>query len=165
RLDSGCTSSNSCLLFFFQAEDGIRDRVFEDDPALPGLVEATDGQVIGERLAEATGRASVRCIVTPLRYRPGDHCVVRYELDAPDGVEVLFGKILADPMGLAVNLDSLHAVTADAGCLAIGPARAVFVDLHVVVQPAARGSDLNTVVFGGCGPQTARLGALHNAGR
>ncbi|MDP9332521.1 MAG: aminoglycoside phosphotransferase family protein [Actinomycetota bacterium] len=146
--------------------DGIRYRVFEEDPALPGLVVATDGEMIRERLAEATGRPAIRCSVTPIRYRPGDHCVVRYELDAPNGVEVLFGKVVAaDPVGLAVTLDSLHAAAADTRCLEIGPARAVFVDLHLVVQHAARGTDLSALVFGGSRPQAARLEALHQAGR
>jgi hypothetical protein len=146
--------------------DGIRYRAFEDDPALPGLAVAADGEVIGERLAEAAGRSTARCSATPIRYRPGDHCVVRYELDAPTGVEVLFGKVVAaDPVGLAVTLDSLHAAAADARCLEIGPARAVFVDLHLVVQPAARGTDLSALVFGGSRPQAARLEALHQAGR
>jgi len=145
---------------------GVRYRVFEDDPALPGLVVAADGEMICERLAEATGRSAVRCCVTPIRYLPGDHCVVRYELEAPSGVEVLFGKVLAaDPLRLAVTLDSLHAVTAGAGCLEIGPARAVFADLHLVVQPAARGTDLSAVVFDRSAPQAAPLDALHQSGR
>jgi len=144
---------------------GVRYRVFEDDPALPGLVVAADGEMMCERLAEATGRSAVRCRVTPIRYRPGDHCVVRYELEAPSGVEVLFGKVLAaDPLRLAVTLDSLHAVTAGGGWLEIGPSRAVFADLHLVVQPAARGNDMPVVVFDRAAPRAAGLNALHQDG-
>jgi hypothetical protein len=78
---------------------------FEDDPALPGLRTVLDSQqmagILSQALPECTAGVSyiVRCQVTPLRYRLGKRCTLRFDLrlrDRKSGAIVartLYGKL------------------------------------------------------------------------
>ena len=68
--------------------NGIRHRSFIDDPALPGLREAIDGERVRVRLG---GTSS--CRVTPVRHKPGVSCVLRYTI--ADNDTELFAKAFA----------------------------------------------------------------------
>jgi hypothetical protein len=65
---------------------------FPDDPALPGLSVAADGDVVRRRLRPRPGRLAVE----PLRYRPRHRAVLRYRLD---GDRVLFAKVVTPRRG------------------------------------------------------------------
>ena len=84
----------SMLGFVTVNSDGINHRLFTQDPDLPGLAAATNPSVMSLWLSERLGhRIAVRSI-SPVRYRPGRRCVLRYELS--DGqCTVLYGKVLA----------------------------------------------------------------------
>jgi hypothetical protein len=65
---------------------------FPDDPALPGLVAAADGDLVRRRLRPRPANVEAE----PLRYRPRRRAVFRYRLD---GKRVLFGKVVTPRRG------------------------------------------------------------------
>jgi hypothetical protein len=75
--------------------DGDRHFLFDHDPDLSGLQAATDPGAMGRWFAERLGRPVDACSITPVTYRPGRRCVIRYELSCGDGSTVLYGKLLA----------------------------------------------------------------------
>jgi hypothetical protein len=93
---------------------GATHRLFPDDPDLPGLPSAADGGAMRERFAalpfDATGLKDIDdCEVTPVRYKPGERCVLRYELRSGEKRVALFGKLVAaDGDNLLATLVSLH---------------------------------------------------------
>jgi hypothetical protein len=99
---------------------------FADDPGLPALADACLPEPGGdvwkglERAAElCTGARACLVVATasPIRYKPGSRCVLRYTLElAGGGTVTVFGKLLAVPMQ-AVAADAitrrLHAEQAE----------------------------------------------------
>ena len=88
--------------------------LFNDDPHLPWLAGATDPASMRERftalLAAQEDAVVTACAIIPVCYKPGSHCVLRYELQTPGGSRVLFGKLLRQGGDrLATTLDQLHA--------------------------------------------------------
>ena len=87
------------------APSGLQLRAFEDDPALPGLRTVLDGAamggILGEVLPECVAGAAriVRCRVTPLRYRLGKRCTLRFDLRLREqqsgafATRTLYGKL------------------------------------------------------------------------
>jgi hypothetical protein len=147
-------------------------RLFNDDPHLPSLAAATDPGYMRERFAtlpaahDAAGVTA--CAVTPVRYKPGTHCVLRYDLQTPGGPRVVFGKLLGrGGAHLAATLEQLHAVSQAAPGMARVPRPlAYWPDLQLLIQPAVReGRDLNVCAFDPAAPAAVREQWLHSAGR
>lgn len=88
--------------------DGINHRLYTEDPDLQGLAAAANPTAMRPWLAERLGRRIDACTVTPVRYRPGRRCVLRYELSDRIGT-VLYGKVLAGEQStqLATTIASL----------------------------------------------------------
>jgi hypothetical protein len=79
---------------------GATHRLFPDDPELPTLATATSGEGMRERLAALSADvmqfgAVDDCKITPVRYKPGQRCVLRYDLSSQGKRAVLFGKLIA----------------------------------------------------------------------
>src|SRR5262249_10881072 len=79
---------------------GPAHRLFVDDPALPGLRAAIDPAQVAARFAEVLARSGdpgvmESCTITPIRYKPGARCVVRYEIHTAAGPRVFFGKLFS----------------------------------------------------------------------
>jgi hypothetical protein len=72
--------------------EGVRTWEYTDDPELSGASPAGDPAVSGPWLEARTGLRGA-WTVTPLRYRPGRRCVLRYE--HPASGTVVYGKVLA----------------------------------------------------------------------
>lgn len=131
--------------------EGVSERTFRDDPALPGLAPASSPAVVGPWLG-----AGGACSVRPVSYRPGERCVLRYGL----ATSTLYGKVVAGdradrlarvvrhlaarrltPPVLAVSSEWGLVVQADAGPRA-GPDElhavgAVLASLHAAGGPPA----------------------------
>lgn len=125
-------------------------RIFPDDPALPGLVAATDASLVRRRLRPRPAEVTVE----PLRYRPRRRAVVRYRLD---GGRTLFGKVVKPGRGrrllaLAEALGGIGLPLAlPAGPLAPG----------ALVLPCLPGRSLrDLLVTGGLVPPPERVVAL-----
>jgi hypothetical protein len=78
--------------------DGVRHRIFTADPDLPGLAFAADPEVMRRWFSERLGDQLESCLITPIRYRPGQRCVLRYHLSGARET-VVYGKILAGHRG------------------------------------------------------------------
>jgi len=148
-------------------EAGVAARRFDDDPGLPSLAEALDPERMAARLAGPVPGLT-RCEPSPVRYKPGARCVLRYRLaTTAGGPRELFGKLLAD--GVEEQLGTVAALRGAAGredMPAVLPVTAAWPDLGLLVQPAVEhGAELHERAFDPAVPEAERLGLLHAAGR
>jgi hypothetical protein len=156
RLDTKYVPGQSCVVVYWLSgiaasrrvetigvvevdRNGIRHRSFIDDPALPGLREAIDGERVRVRLG---GTSS--CRVTPVRHKPGVSCVLRYTI--ADNDTELFAKAFA--RGSERQGEILRTLAR-----AMSPVPAVpmpvadWVDLQVVVAESLPGRPLGAAVW------------------
>jgi phosphotransferase family enzyme len=93
---------------------GATHRVFPDDPELAALQAAASSEMMRERLAaladDVTGlRAVEQCEITPIKYKPGQRCVLRYDLRSQRKGVALFGKlVVGGGEQLFATLATLH---------------------------------------------------------
>lgn len=146
-----------------------RHRLAVDDPALAGLAEAADGAAMFDRLAPLAAHPVVACSAEPVSYRPGEHCVLRYDLWAEaDGGEhtTLFAKVYAaGATAVATTLAELHRCGRDSGAFSVAAPLAVVPELGLVVQAAAAGQSLGHRLFSPGSSPRARRAAAGAAGR
>ena len=116
---------------------------FPDDPALPGLALAADGELVGQRLRPRPAGLTVE----PLRYRPRRRAVLRYRLE---GGRVLFGKVV--PPRRASHLLALAEVLRGTGLRLALPAGRIAPG--ALVLPVVPGTSLRDLLLGG-GPLPA----------
>jgi hypothetical protein len=127
-------------------------RLFDQDPRLPWIATATDSEEMRRRLAGLPGLATGRARpleITPIRYKPGARCVLRYKLAGGSDPQLLFGKILAtDSDRLASSLAALAVASSDAPHMPhiAGPV-GHWPDLRMLVQRAVVGDELHDVAF------------------
>jgi hypothetical protein len=137
--------------------DGVRHRLFDADPDLPGLSAAADPAVMSRWLAERLGRPTECRSVTPITYQRGSRCTLRYEL--ADGRDtVLYGKVL--PGHKAQDLAATIAALGDplvASLVGFAP------ESHLVVQVDAGGRSLRDAAAGT--PSAQALDDLRAGGR
>jgi Phosphotransferase enzyme family len=143
----------------------VAARRLEDDPDLPALAEALDPERMAARLAGAVPGLT-GCEPTPVRYKPGARCVLRYRLATTAGPGELYGKLLAG--GIDAQLAGVAALGAAAveAMPAVLPVTAAWPELGLVVQPAVvGGAELHDRAFDPAVGEAERLGLLHAAGR
>ena len=104
------------------------------------------------------------CAVEPISYRPGTHCVLRYDLQAgpaDGGRTVLFGKVYASGMAtVAERLTELHRCGRLDGSFEVAGPLATAPELGLVVQPEAEGQSLGRRLFDpSASPRSRRLDA------
>ncbi len=146
---------------------GRSHRRYDEDPALPGLVAAADPAVVAKRLASCCASPIEHCAVTPVRYRPGERAVLRYELTTLAGPVVLYGKVLAAGAGpLTAVLIGLHeAGRADPEAPSVAPPIAPIPDLGLVVQPEVADESLHELAFTSALTSAARVARFRRVGR
>ena len=142
---------------------GTHHRLAVDDPAMVGLGEAADGAAMADRLAASVTHPVATCAVEPISYRPGAHCVLRYDLQAgpaDGGRTVLFGKVYASGMAtVAERLTELHRCGRLDGSFEVAGPLDTAPELGLVVQPEAGGQSLGRRVFDPAAPHSRRLDA------
>jgi len=134
--------------------DGIEHWLVVDDPALPGLAATLEPGAIAARLQELglLSASSEGGDATPVRYRPGDRCVVRYHATATARRDTYYGKVFArDPLPIVELVERLRSSGELRPALHIGTV-VHCADLRLVLTRAAEGPDLNDVAFA---PDTA----------
>lgn len=137
--------------------DTVRHRLFAPDEDLPGLAAAADPTVMGPWLAERLGRSVHSCSVTPVNYRPGERCVLRYELE--DGVDrVLYGKVLSGD-----RVADLASTITSLGDQLVAPLVGVAPEWQLAVQADAGARSLGSVGLGT--PSDEELMELYAGGR
>ncbi|MFL5807862.1 MAG: phosphotransferase family protein [Roseiflexaceae bacterium] len=144
---------------------------FEDDPALPGLTTALDPRAMAAVLAETlpecrAGDARIlRCKATPLRYRPGKRCTLRFELalrDTRSGAIIrrqLFGKVYHE-IEKATSVYRETQMLADSapardGRVVLAPSAAFLPDMRIILQEPVDGAPLALYLEGLRGDVTA----------
>jgi hypothetical protein len=150
---------------------GMQVYRFEHDPALPGLATAFDPEALADVLAETlpecrSGEARIlHCKATPLRYRPGKRCTLRFDLalrDTTSGAIVrrrLFGKVYHDLAKASSVYDEMQMMAesapARAGRVVLAPVAAFLPDLKIVIQAPVNGVPLELYLEGLEGTVTA----------
>lgn len=145
---------------------GVAARRFEDDPDLPALVEALDPERMEARLAGPVPGLT-GCEPSPVRYKPGGRCVLRYRLATTTGPRELYGKLLASGIDTQLaTVAALRAAASDEAMPAVPPVTAAWPDLGLLAQPAVeRGTELHDRAFDPAAPEADRLRLMGAAGR
>jgi hypothetical protein len=149
---------------------GMQVYRFEHDPALPGLATALDphamAAVLGDVLPEYGdgGARILRCRATPLRYRPGKRCTLRFDIDQRDrdgtiGSRRLFGKVYHQIDKAASVFREMQMLAesepARNGRVVLAPVAAFMPDLRIILQAPVSGVPLELYLEGLSGAVTA----------
>jgi hypothetical protein len=148
--------------------DGFR---VDRDPELPTLAQALDPAVVAPRLAgllPATTSGPVTATATPVRYKPGIRCVIRYEVRSAENSAVFFGKLLSG--GCSAQLALVNELSGALARVPDGPLVAAVADhwpdLAVVLQAAVTPAvEVHRLATDGSVAAEQRLDALHGSGR
>lgn len=130
--------------------EGYRSRLYIQDERLPWLTAASDPQVIQARLQPFFPDLHATQ-VTPVRYKPGSRCVLRYQLEHATHQTVLFGKLLAQD---SADLCNTFRLLAQAGrgnphLPRVAQVVAYWDDWQMLVQSAVDGVELHQFAFDG----------------
>ena len=118
---------------------GVRHWLYNTDPALPGLAGAADPRAISAWLATHLGGDAERYTITPVRYRAGTRCVLRYQTRDRDSPP-LYGKVVAGN-----GCTDLAAILASLGDRLVAPYVGVAPEWQLVVQQDAGDESLKAV--------------------
>lgn len=122
--------------------DKMVTRYYPSDPKLPWLAPATDPEGMRQRFATITDHGSFENIsqvgINPVRYKPGLHCVFKYQVESPQGVKTYFAKLFAgDADQLIKTISALYEASLTvAGMPRVLPPVAYWPELQMIVQPA-----------------------------
>ena len=151
---------------------GISQRSFTADPHLGGLATAGTPEAMQERLIALPQTPGLdgmesRLTVTPLRYKAGVRCALRYDVQQEARSTPYFGKLVAGQSAhLAQTITLLTAASQAEPVLPhIAPLLAYWSDLDMVVQAAMPGAELHRVAFDDRLATDTRLAWLETAGR
>jgi len=132
---------------------GVRHWLYSTDPALPGLAGAADPHAIRAWLTAHVGGDVERYTITPVRYRAGTRCVLRYQ--TPDGDSPpLYGKVVAGN-----GCTDLAAILAALGGNLVAPYVGVAPEWQLVVQHDAGDESLKAVPLDLSGTAAAAVAA------
>jgi hypothetical protein len=120
---------------------GVRHWLYNNDPALPGLASAADPRAINAWLCAQLGGDIQEYTITPVRYRAGTRCVLRYQPRGGDAL-CLYGKVVAGNACL-----ELAMVVSSLGDSLVAPYVGVVADWQLVVQRDAGHESLRAVPF------------------
>lgn len=137
--------------------DRVRHRVFTDDTDLPGLAFAADPAVMRRWFSEQLDDQVESCLITPIRYRPGERCVLRYELSGPRA-RVVFGKVLAGHRGA-----ELTSTIRSLGDRLVAPLAGFSRAWQLLAQSDAGDRSLSSVAYGS--PSADGLSEVYWGGR
>ena len=108
-------------------------------------------------------------VASPVRYHPGERCVLRYEVPGSRGLVVRYGKVVASgAAALAQSLRALHGACTSGSALdtpSVPAVVGVIDELGLVVQEAVEGDPLHRVVFDRRIPTASRLSACRRSAR
>jgi aminoglycoside phosphotransferase (APT) family kinase protein len=143
--DDGAGHADDCDFLVVEVDAaGLRCWGLREDPALPGLAVALDPAAVRTRLEEAAGVEVDHCRVVPVRYRPGQRCIVRFDLATAAGPVSYFGKLLREGAGrAAAAVTAIRAHAEQEAGLACVPHAIPWCDAELVLSEAAPGRKLS----------------------
>lgn len=140
---------------------GAIERLYRDDPELPGLREAGDVPAMAGRLTSLGLPDLVR--IAPIRYHPGRSCVVRYETE--EG-RVFYGKLTRAAADLARVMSAIHDAGRARADMPRVPRRvALLEDINLLLQTEEAGEPLGEVLFAPGSSEAAGREPVRAAGR
>ena len=126
--------------------EGITHRLFDADPKLPWLAQASDTNLMRARftdlLASLGQTEEIEAFeVVTVRYKPGNHCVFRYELTTASGRQVFYGKLFSeDGDWLTETLEEAYRASQRLFDMpSIPRPLAYWPDVRLMIQPAVAG--------------------------
>jgi hypothetical protein len=132
----------------------VLHRFFHDDPLLPELALAVERQLMrpgfSTLLDEQLGVDLVDVTrITPVAYKPGWSCVLRYDLDTIAGKQTMFGKLFGTSAeGAFDRARVFHNETGFPGKLRVPRPVAEWGDMRMLITQAIQGSrGLNLKLF------------------
>lgn len=151
--------------------DGVNPRFFFADPGMPALDIALNPAEMRRRFGAALGGNGSNPIedlrAEAVRYKPGLHCVYRYELRTPSGQDIWYGKMFAgDGDSLMANISALHKASQANPAMPRVPEPLVYwPDIHLLLQPAVEGGiEFSKYAYDPSVEDSARLEWMHRAG-
>jgi len=153
----------------------VHYRLFTDDPQLASLGTAMNTQALTRHFAIDgstdggihRGELGPLATVTPVRYKPGSRCTLRYQTERADGQESFFGKLLAhESAEIAQAVDDLYRASQETPLLpAVARPLAYWPELQMLVQAAVMGEELHDLLFDTERALATRIGWLYAAGQ
>ena len=125
--------------------EGLITRYYPNDPRLPWLAPATEADGMRDRFAKALGNGQAAQVedleIHPIRYKPGLHCVFRYDVHTPDGLRSFYAKLFSsDSDQLIKTITALYQARLTVpGMPHVLPPVAYWPELQMIVQPAVTG--------------------------
>jgi hypothetical protein len=147
---------------------GPAHRLYDADPKLPWLADATNAEAMSERFAKLLpGTAVESCAIVPVRYRPGVRCVFRYDLQTSAGPQTFFGKLIGqgaeDSMATIAALHNARQSFPDLP--RVQPPLAYWPEVRMLIQAAVvGGAELNDLAFDPAENAATRERWLRDAG-
>ena len=132
---------------------GVRHWLYNTDPALPGLAGAADPRAISAWLTAHVGGDAERYTITPVRYRAGTRCVLRYQTRDRDSPP-LYGKVVAGN-----GCTDLAAILAALGDSMVAPYVGVAPEWQLVLQRDAGDESLKALALDLSGAAAAAFAA------
>ena len=146
----------------------VAHRLFGDDPRMRHLAVAADAEAMLPRFSELWNGAPIEdCEITPIRYKPGWSCVLRYDLHSGATTQTLFGKVFATAGDKAMaTVLALHESTRGAPpALHIQPPVAYWPDLQLLLRSGIDdGHGLNVRLFDESVPHERKRQWMHGLG-
>ena len=140
-------------------------RDYRDDERLPGLAAATDEAQVCRRLTAVLGEPPISCRVSPVRYRPGSRCVLRYEVTTRHGPVSLYAKVLRPERFAATAALGRQLSRSARDAALVPPVRAVWDDLCVLLSTGLGGRPVSEILADATVPAGERTRVAGDLGR
>jgi hypothetical protein len=116
---------------------GVIPRLYTSDDRLPWLSKSTDTREMQKRFSDLPGvEKPIKLLeISPVRYKPGLRCVIRYMVETPSGKEMFYGKSFSENAEqLARTLADLHKSSQEN------------VDMPLIYSPVAVWPDMEMIL-------------------
>src|SRR6266498_1486807 len=150
--------------------EGVLPRIYTADERLPWLSVATDMGEMQRRFSELPGYDQpIKLLeISPIRYKPGLHCVIRYTVETDSGKEMFYGKSFAgNAERLMKTLIELHKSSQENPEMPLITAPvAVWPEMEMILHAAVRdGIEFTNFAYDQAYDESVRESWMVKAGR
>ena len=150
--------------------EGVLPRIYTADDRLPWLAVATDMSEMQRRFSELPGYGEqIKLLeISPIRYKPGLHCVIRYTVQTASGKEMFYGKsFTGNAERLMKTLMELHKSSQENPDMPLISAPVtVWPEMEMILQSAVRdGIEFTNFAYDQAYEESVRESWMVKAGR
>ena len=150
--------------------EGVLPRLYTADDRLPWLSKATDMSEMQRLFSELPGYGEqIKLLeISPIRYKPGLHCVIRYTVQTPSGKEMFYGKsFTGNAERLMKTITELHKSSQENPDLPlISSPVTVWPEMEMILQSAVRdGIEFTNFAYDQAYDESVRESWMVKAGR